>query len=860
MKAVVMAGGEGSRLRPLTLERPKPMLPVVNRPVLGHILHLLKQHGIVDVVITVQYLAAQIQDSYGDGRALGMNIEYVVEESPLGTAGSVRNARHLLSDDEPFLVISGDALTDFDLTALVAFHRAKGALVTVVLYQVSDPLDYGVINVDADGRVTQFLEKPRWREVMSDTVNTGIYVIEPKVLDGVPDDRAFDWSQQVFPPMLAQGKPIYGFVAGGYWCDIGTLSEYRRANADLLNGLLDLGELGQRIGPGIWAGGDVKIAPDAELYGPIYLGEEVEIRSKVVIQGPAAIRDYTVVDDYAQIDRSMIWRNCYIGRRTQIHGAIIARQCSLKTGAAVFEGAVIGDRTVIGAGALIQPGVKIWPGKEVEAGATVSRSLIWGSHGRRALFGRYGVTGVVNVDLTPDSVARLGAAFGSVLPRASTVVVNRDPHRSSRMIKRALISGLPSTGNHVEDTRTVPIPVARYHIRASEAAGGVHVRVSPFDPRVADIRFFGADGLNLTRDQERAIERVYFREDFRRAYMDDIGNIDYAPDAGEVYARGYLETVDASVIRSAGLRIVVDYAHSPAADVLADLLHRLNVEVVPLNARIDPNKISISQEEFRAGLRQLSRITGALQGISLGVRLDVGGERIFVVDEAGTNLPGPVMSAAMAALMFQAHPGSCVAITTDQSLVFERLAERYGGCVARHPVDLPALMQTAARGGIDLACDSTGNFIFPALHPVNDGLLAVGQLLELLARQKTRLSDVVAGLPPFYLSQGQVNGFWETKGRVMRCLMQQFSKLPHETVDGLKVILGEDEWILIRPDEETATYHLIAEARSISDAQQLIADYGGIVQSLINEPCPNPPELTVQNSEDFRLAYESTRP
>jgi mannose-1-phosphate guanylyltransferase/phosphomannomutase len=704
--------------------------------------------------------------------------------------------------------------------------------------------------------VTQFLEKPSWREVMSDTVNTGIYVIEPTVLDGIASDRAVDWSQEVFPALAEQGAP-HGYVAKGYWCDIGTLAEYRRANADLLNGLLNMGELGRRIGPGIWAGGAVDIAPDAELYGPIYLGDEVDIRSKVTIQGPAAIRDYTVIDDQAQIDRAIIWRNCYIGPRTQIHGAVIARQCSLKAGAAVFEGAVIGDRTLIGPGALIQPGVRIWPGKEVESGATVNRSLIWGSHGRRALFGRYGVTGIVNVDLTPDSVARLGAAFGSVLPRGSTVIVNRDPHRSSRMMKRALISGLPSAGNDVMDVRTVPIPVARYHIRATQAAGGVHVRVSPFDPRVIDIRFFSADGWHLTREQERAIEQIYFREDFRRAYMDDIGNIEYAPDAGDVYARDYLNAIDADVIRDAHLRIVVDYAHSPAADVLAEILDDLNVEVVPLNARSDPNKISLSPEEFRAGLRQLSRITGALQGINLGVRLDVGGERIFVVDDVGTNIPGPLMAAAMAALVFQTQPGSRVVITTDQARVFERLAQRYGGSVLRCPVNMQALARMAEGVNADLAADSGGNFIFRELHPVNDGLLAVGKLLELLARQKMRLSDVVTHLPPFFMSSGDVPGFWETKSRVMRCLMQQFSKLEHETIDGLKVNLTEDEWVLIRPDEETAVFHVIAEARSISDAQQLVADYGGLVQSLVQEPCPDPPEPIGVESELSDLTYES---
>src|SRR5512139_1533049 len=203
MRAVVMAGGEGSRLRPLTLDRPKPLLPVVNRPLLAHILHLLKQHGITDVVLTLQYLPAQIQDFFGDGKSLGMNIEYVIEETPLGTAGSVKYAEAFLSNSEPFLVISGDALTDFDLTALVNYHHDRKAMLTIALYHVPDPLEYGVISVGPDGRIAQFLEKPSWREVISDTVNTGIYVVQPEVLARIPSDRWMDWSQDLFPAMLA---------------------------------------------------------------------------------------------------------------------------------------------------------------------------------------------------------------------------------------------------------------------------------------------------------------------------------------------------------------------------------------------------------------------------------------------------------------------------------------------------------------------------------------------------------------------------------------------------------------------------------------------------------------------------------
>ncbi len=837
MKAVVMAGGEGSRLRPLTIARPKPMLPVVNRPVLGHILHLLKEHGITDIVITLQYLAAQIQDYYGDGKAIGMNIEYAIEETPLGTAGSVKHAQALLASDEPFLVISGDALTDFDLTALTRFHRERGAMLTMALYRVPDPLEYGVINVREDGRVVQFMEKPSWAGVTSDTVNTGIYVMQPELMGHLQDGQRVDWSQDVFPRLLSRGAPVYGYIAEGYWCDIGTLGEYHRANADLLGGLLNLGELGKRIGPGIWVANNAEIAPDAQLFGPVYLGEDVKIRQGVIVQGPTVIRDYSVLDNRARVHHSMVWRNCYIGEGATLHGAVLGRQCTVKSRAIIFEGAVVGDGAVIGEDAIIQAGVKLWPNKEVENGATVNHSIIWGAQGRRVLFGRYGVTGMINVELTPEFAARLGAAFGSILPRGSTVTINRDPHRSPRMIKRALISGLPSAGNHVLDLRSVPIPVARYYTRASNAAGGVHIRLAPYNPRVVDIRFMDGEGLNLTRDKERSIERVFFREDYRRAYLDDVGTIEYAPDAGDEYIRGYLRELDAAAIRAARFKMVVDYAHAPASDILPDLLRQLDVEVVPLNARVEPTKVAPTQDEFRTSRAQLARITAALDNISLGVRLDVGGEKIFVADDTGANVPDPVMCAAMASLVFRAYPGSVVAVTTDQPLVYEQLARRYGGQVLRCAVDVQALMNAAKRPGVVMAGDGTGNFVFPALHPVIDGLFAVGKLLELLARQQVKLSEVIAGLPPFHMATGDVEGQWDTKGRVMRCLIGQFSQLRHETMDGIKVYVDDDEWVLIRPDNDTAVFHLTAQARSEQGAQELIADYGGIVHTYVREPC-----------------------
>ena len=439
MKAVVMAGGEGSRLRPLTIQRPKPMVPVVNKSVMAHIIDLLKQHGIVDIVVTVQYLANEIQEAFGDGEAYGVNIQYSLEETPLGTGGSVKNAQEWL--DDTFLIISGDAVTDFDLTAIIDYHKQKKAMATLTLYRVPNPLEYGVVILDENGQVQQFQEKPSWGEVFSDSINTGIYVLEPKALDYFPKNKVFDFSQDLFPLMLKNGDPIFGYVASGYWTDIGNIQEYMRACADILYSRVRLAEpIGQRLGEGIYAGEDVEIAPDARLYGPIYLGRGVKIKGGVDIHGPTVIDDDTIVDTRAVIERSIVWRNCYIGERSEMRGAIICRQCNLKSGVMVSEGVVIGDGTTVSDSVTIHPGVKIWPNKHIDTGAIIKSSLIWGSQARRVLFSRFGVTGLVNVDVTPEFAAKLGAAYGATLPKGSLVYINRDPHRTPRMIKRAMVA------------------------------------------------------------------------------------------------------------------------------------------------------------------------------------------------------------------------------------------------------------------------------------------------------------------------------------------------------------------------------------------------------------------------------------
>ena len=823
-----MAGGEGSRLRPLTINRPKPMVPIVNQPCLGHIFDLLKRHGIEDSFVTLQYLASVIQDSYGDGGSVGMRLRYSIEESPLGTGGSVRQLAGDL--DGTFIVISGDALTDIDLSKVIAFHKERGAAVTLTLVHVPNPLEYGVVITEPDGRIRKFLEKPSWGEVFSDTINTGIYVIEPRVLERYEMGEVFDFGKDLFPKLLLEGEPLFGYIADGYWTDIGSITEYARANADLLNGKLRVGPVGHELMPGVWTEGPVEIDESARITGPVFLGEGVKIGPHTRIVGPTVLRDYVSVDVGAVIDSSIVWRNSYVGERAELHGALVGRQCALKSRVVLEEGSVIGDHSVVNENARVRAQVKVWPDKQIESGAVVGSSLIWGAQGRRALFGRFGVTGIVNIDLTPEFISRLGAAYASTLSVGATITMNRDQHRSSRMLKRGLMSGIVSAGVHVADLLQAPLPIGRFQTRRIGAAGGVHVRVSPFDVRVCDVKFFDRQALDMDKAQERKVETIFFREDLRRVSYEDVGRIYESPRVGEAYSDAFLsEVAHRKEITDAKPKIVVNYSHGTAAQFLPQLLNRLGIEVVAVNGIVSENIGSRSFEEFQEELRQLAVLVPAL-GAQLGVIIDAGGEKVFVVDDRGRIVNDMHFLAAFVSLTVRQAPG-VVAVPVYAPSSIEEIVAGRGGRVQRVRASAEAQMSLAAREQPLLVGDGVGGFIFPRFHPSFDGLFATVRLLELLIAAKQSLSEVVDATPPVHVARLQVDCPWDQKGRVMRMLAQDPQTERTRQVDGVKH-QNDGEWVVVLPDADRPLFNVYAEGPDDDRAWTLVHEYAERLERL----------------------------
>ncbi|MBE3561647.1 MAG: nucleotidyl transferase, partial [Ktedonobacteraceae bacterium] len=520
------------------------------------------------------------------------------------------------------------------------------------------------------------------------------------------------------------------------------------------------------------------------------------------------------------------------GERAELRGAIVGSATHIKSKAVMFEGSVIGDNSIIQDGAIVQPNVKIWPDKEIEAGAVVNTSIIWGAQGRRSLFSRFGVTGLVNVDLTPEFATKVGAAYGGILPKGAMVCLNRDAYRTSRMIKRGINAGLPSAGINVHDINQVPIPVARYYIRNSEASGGVHVRVSPYDQRVVDIKIFDQYGLDINKATERKIENLFFREDFRRVYLDEIGAIEVLSNAHVVgrYLEGFYRVVNEEVIRARKYQLVVDYSHGSTTQMLPDIFNRLGCEVIVLNTSKSDTSISRTVEDVNKDMQRLATISSALN-TDMGIRIDPGGEYIAVVDDRGRVLDGMKLLAVMTSLFLRQHRGGTVAAPVTASSALQHIAGRYDGYIYHTKVLPHALMSAAGREDVVLVGDGRGGFVFPALQPAFDGMLAIAKLLELLATFEVRLSEVVDDLPAYYMSSTRVNCPWEHKGKVMRILSERYRERRAKPIDGIKIDLG-NEWVLVLPDADSPLFHVVAESVSNEQAQALAEKYARVVSGL----------------------------
>jgi mannose-1-phosphate guanylyltransferase/phosphomannomutase len=828
VKAVVMAGGEGTRLRPLTSNQPKPMVPIVGKPCMEHIVELLKKHGFDDVIVTVAFMPQAIRGYFGAGESLGVSIRYSVEESPAGTAGSVKLAEEAL--DETFLVISGDALCDFDLGELIRFHREQGGVATLGLKSVPNPLEFGIVVTDEDGRVERFLEKPSWGQVFTDTINTGIYVLEPEVLRHVPTDRAFDFSKELFPLLLEMGKPLFGYVAEGYWQDIGNLDQYRQANFDALDERVRLDVPGIKLRGNVWVGEGVDLDDLESVEGPAFLGNYCRIAPRASVGPYSVLMQSVTLRDHARTARSVVDASTFVGTSVVVEGAIVGKSCDIRAHARLHEGVAVGDNCTIGEQSVVMPGVRIYPFKEVESGSLVDRNLIWESRLSSRLFGADGISGLINVDLTPEIALRLGIALGTGLKRGARVATSRAAPASCRLVRRALLAGVNSTGVHAADLRVMPAAVNRHLLKGEGYDAGIHVQPSAADPEVVEIRIFEPPGVQASPELVKEIEKHFTRQEFRRAAWDEVGEITYPVRAAESYVQELLQALDVEAIRARGFRIVVDYSYSSASLVLPLVLGALQVEAVAAHPYVS--------ERPPAGAATLSEAHGQTKrlvtavGADFGVVLDGAAERIYLVDDQAREVAVEQELLLFLRLLASDGKRGKLAFPTTVTSLVEHLVEGTELQVERTQSSLAALTRAAAGDDVVFAGSVGGGFVFPDFQPAYDGMASLCKLLELLAPVRRPLSEIVAELPESPVIHRQVRCPWARKGAVMRILTERMKGKQVDVLDGLKVF-EEHGWAQVLPDPHEPLVHVYAEGRTPEDGARLENEFVGLVEEIV---------------------------
>jgi len=822
-KAVIMAGGFGTRLRPLTMSIPKPMVPVANRPMMGHIVELLKEHGITDVVSLLYFQPDHITSYFGDGAKHGITMKYMTAEADFGTAGSVKNAESFL--DESFIIISGDVLTDIDISKAIAFHRERGAMATIVLTRVPQPLQYGIVMTDSEGRITRFLEKPSWGQVFSDTINTGIYILEPEVFDLIPPKSEFDFSKDLFPRMLERGLPLFGYIAEGYWKDIGNLEEYQLAHADVLNGKVKVSLPGEECDSAI-CGTNLTLSPSAHLDGLVVLGNGVTVGDGARISN-CVVGDGCTIGPGARLRNSVLWHDVSIGDHAEVANDVICNGVVVGGGASIGDNVFIAEECIIGDHARLLANIKLWPRKHVESHATLSRSLVQEGRWSRELFTDARITGIANVDMNPEFGAKLGAALGTAIGAGTLMLASRDSDAVSRMMKRSITAGLMSVGVTVNDLQTTSIPQTRAEMRTSKYVAGFHVRTSPHRAGKTDVILFGPDGRDIHLGLTKSIERFFYGEDIRRVDHTAVGELRFPERTTETYVHRVLSTLDTEAIRSRSFKLLVDYSFGMAAAVAPRILGELDCRVLAMNTYVDTAHVADSLSD---SLSESSTIMQSL-GYEIGFKFDAGAERIALVDERGIWYTSLRLLSIVVKLFLESNKSEApysIAVPVQATREVDMIAADYGVNVVRIKNSHGAMMEATKDADVRFVGGTRGGFIFPEFLFASDGLFTACRILQMISQTGMQLSELDRTLPKRHQSTVEVMCPWEARGTVMRHAMEFSEGKRRDLIDGV-TIHEDNNTVMLLPHKENATFVVTAETDSATTAQQLCGEYASLV-------------------------------
>lgn len=806
-----MAGGFGTRLRPLTNNIPKPMTPIANKPILEHIFNLLKSNGFHDYVMLLYFMPEVIRGYFGNGEKFGVNIQYILPDADYGTAGAVKLAEKFIKGD--FIVISGDVLTDFNLREVFDFHKSKNTIATLSLYSAENPLQFGIVLTDENNRIVRFLEKPSSSEVFSDTINTGIYFFRKEIFNHIPEGENYDFSKDLFPKLLGNNTKLFGYKTSGYWRDVGNLEEYITSNLDVLQGKLSY----------INTSGT----------NQNYISESATVDKSAIIEN-SIIGDNCIIENDAVIKNSILWEGVKIEPGVSALFDVIGRNCTIGRNTRINDYVFIGDDCQIGKNVFISSSIKIWNKKNIDSNTKVTKSLIYEDTFFNELFTDSRITGLSNLQINPEFGAKLGTVYGATLGVGKKVLLARDIDDVSNLIKRSISAGMLSSGIEVNDLQVISVPILRQELKNGNGAGGIFVRKSPFDKASTDIIFLDKSGKDLSGNRTKAIERMFFSEEYQRADFYNVGMLKFPERTNQRYREHFLECLDVDAIKKKKFRLVIDYSYGIASTIFPNIIGDLGCEVVSLSAHLDKEKITRTIDEFNLAFTNFTYVIKSLN-YDLGFMIDAGSEKIWLVTSDGEKLNGDRFLVLVLKMFLMATSGvKKIAVPVPATSEVDIVAKEYNVEVIRVKDTHFAMMNACDDPEVKFVGGTKGGFLFPEFLYATDGMFSVVKILELIAKTNSDLNALNSGIEKLHMLKENIICPKELKGKVMRMFMEENIHERQYLIDGVRLLLDDDTTVLFIPDRDRNLLHLNVESRSLELSKELMAQYKSQVQRYLS--------------------------
>ena len=820
VKAVLMAGGFGTRIQPLTASVPKPMLPVVNFPMMEHILKKLKNSGIDEVVILLYFKPEVIKEYFGDGSKWGVKIDYVLPDDDYGTAGAVKFASEFL--DTTFMIVSGDLVTDFDFKKIISEHKNRKSKLTIGLTSVENPLEFGIVITDENQKIEKFLEKPSWGEVFSDTINTGIYIIEPEILDYIPLKENFDFAKDLFPLLMKKGIDLLGINMEGYWRDVGNPDSYREVHSDILNERLDFkipGEVIKYPDGKLYLTGNSKIDKSVEIIGNVVIGDSVKLGKNVKLNN-VVIGDRVKIGANSKIRNSILWHDIKIGKNFNLDNGVICDNNIIGDNVTAKAGLILARNCKIGDLVKIEQDVTIWPDKKIDPASIITNNVVFGNRYKNSIFENGSVIGKSNIEFSCEMATKLAEAYAATLPIGSKIIIGRDEDKSARMLKRSFLGGLLSSGINVIDLTLVPVSVLRYEILTnSEIIGGVYFKQCSIDPFSTETRFFNEDALRINTNIAKTIEKRFFKEQFRRVEYYQIGKIEQNSKTKEIekYKKALKEKIDDKLIAREDFRIAVDMMHGVLGEVFPEILTMFDIEHITLNSYYDERKLFNLSHLENTSKKDMSKIVKSL-GLKAGFMFYPNGEKLLIATDEGEILD-KIKGLMVVLKLLDTHAKSLdkkmrvfLPVWAPDIINFENLEITYGKYVNFTLKDL---------NSYDLVATIQGSFAFTEFVPYRDTMFAVLKILELLLEHRVNLSTLANIIKPFFYKECKISCSQMMKGKIIKELIKEAKNKRHSLIDGVKIWEDENSWVLVIPDQYGEFLHLYIQAKDEKSGQKL---------------------------------------